>query len=83
MNTTADDNVYFALHGAPATFPLGLTLDAWRAASGNDARSVLADPQLADPAAGDFTVLPGSPAWALGWAAIDTASVGPRGGGRR
>ena len=40
--------------------------------------SVVSDPLLRDPSGGDFTVLPGSPAWALGWRAIDTGAVGPR-----
>ena len=78
-NFTADNNVYFAAPGsAPLDFPQGLSFGAWRAASGNDAASVIADPLLRDPQHGDFTVLPASPAWALGWKAIDTSSVGPR-----
>jgi hypothetical protein len=78
-NFTAEDNVYFALPGsAPLDFPQGLSFAAWRAASGNDAASVISDPRIRDPRNGDFTVLPDSPAWARGWQAIDTSSVGPR-----
>jgi hypothetical protein len=78
-NYSADRNVFFAPPGAlPLRFPLNYSLTQWRAVSGNDLTSVIADPLLKDPARGDFTVLPDSPAWALGWHAIDTSSVGPR-----
>jgi hypothetical protein len=77
----SDYNVFFgAAPGPPMPlhYPNGTQgLPAWRAAWGCDASSVEADPQLADPAAGDYRVLPSSPAWALGWEAIDLASVGP------
>jgi hypothetical protein len=43
------------------------TVAAYRAASGQDGESVQADPMFANPAAGDFHLLPGSPA-------IDNAS---------
>ena len=45
--------------------------------TGADRSSVEADPLLADPAAGNFSVLPGSPAWALGWQDLDISGVGP------
>jgi hypothetical protein len=78
-NFSADMNVYFAAPGAaPLRFPRNTSLAAWRAASGNDGASVAGDPLLRDPARGDFAVLPGSPAWTLGWRAIDTSGVGPR-----
>jgi hypothetical protein len=78
-NFSSDHNVFFAAPGSlPLSFPLNLSLAQWRSASGNDAASVTSDPLLRDPEHGDFTVLPGSPAWALGWHAIDTGSVGPR-----
>ncbi len=77
-NFSADGNVYFAAPGAaPLRFPRNASLAAWRAASGNDGASVAADPLLRDPVRGDFALLPGSPAWALGWRAIDTSRVGP------
>ena len=78
-NFTANANVLWAAAGAlPLRFPQNTTFDQWRALSGNDAASVVSDPLLRDPSGGDFTVLPGSPAWALGWRAIDTGAVGPR-----
>jgi hypothetical protein len=42
--------------------PTVLTLEEWRAASGNDLASVVADPLFADPAAGDLGLGAGSPA---------------------
>jgi hypothetical protein len=33
---------------------------------------------FANPAAYDFTVLPESPVWKLGWKKIDMGGVGPR-----
>ena len=62
----------------PLHYPNGTQgLPAWRAAWGCDVDSVEADPQLANPAAGDFDVLPTSPAWARGWETIDLSTVGP------
>jgi hypothetical protein len=83
-NMTAGRNVYFNANGGggPLQFPEGLSFAGWTTASGTDQESVVADPLLADPSAANFTVLPASPAWARGWQAIDTASVGPRQGGR-
>ena len=79
-NFSADRNVYWAAPGAlPLRFPLNLSsLQQWRAVSGNDLASAIGDPLLRDPARGDFALLPGSPAWAMGWRAIDTSAVGPR-----
>ena len=79
----SDANVWWGGAGQPPLrFPGAApgsldTLDAWRARTGNDARSVAADPLLRDPGGGDYTVLPGSPAWALGWQALDLSAVGP------
>ncbi len=49
----------------------------WQAA-GNDPHSLLADPCFVDPANGDFTLLPGSPALGLGFEPLEMAGVGPR-----
>jgi hypothetical protein len=77
----SDANVFFgAAPGAPMPlhYPNGTQgLPAWRAAWGCDERSVEADPQLVNPAGGDFNLLPSSPAWGLGWQRIDLSSVGP------
>jgi hypothetical protein len=80
-NWHSDGNVFFgAAPGAPMPlhYPNGTQgLPAWRDAWGCDVNSVEANPLLADPAAGNFTLLPSSPAWALGWQQIDLSTVGP------
>lgn len=78
---TLDHNVYWDSSGRPVTF-FGKSLTEWQAA-GNDAHSVVADPLLANPAAGGFTPGPQSPAWAMGFQPIDLSSVGRHGAARR
>jgi hypothetical protein len=53
------------------------TFDQWRE-MGNDAHSVVADPKCRDIAARDFSLAGDSPAFALGFRAIDLSDVGPR-----
>ena len=82
QSTVASDANVFFIAGGAAVFPLGQQgsptgLAGWRAATSQDGRSVEADPLLAAPEAGDFRVLPASPAWALGWEEIDLSAVGP------
>jgi hypothetical protein len=73
----SDRNVWRALGGAELTFAGG-SLAAWRNATGNDRASVDADPEIADAPGGDFSLLPASPAWALGWQALAPAGdAGP------
>jgi len=69
-------NVYWDARGGSVIFA-GSDLAAWRA-RGQDADSLIADPMFANPVAYDFTVLPESPVWNLGWKKIDMAGVGPR-----
>lgn len=69
-------NVYWDARGGPVIFA-GSELAAWRA-RGQDTDSLIADPMFANPAAYDFTVLPESPVWKLGWKKIDMGGVGPR-----
>ena len=52
-------------------------LDSWRA-GGNDTHSIVADPLCASLERNDFSLLPGSPALALGFRPIDLGDVGPR-----
>jgi len=78
----SNDNVFWAgAGGVGGVFPNGQggTTDfaGWRALTSQDGGSVQADPLLAAPREGNYTVLPGSPAWALGWLEIDLSSVGP------
>ena len=69
-------NVYWDARGQAVTFA-GRGLAEWQQ-QGQDTESVVADPRFANAGNYDFTVLPESPAWKLGWKAIDMATVGPR-----
>jgi parallel beta-helix repeat protein len=69
-------NIYWDARGNPMR-PAGKSWDEWKA-SGQDTDSVIADPMFADPSAGNFKLSPRSPAWKLGWKAIDMSTVGPR-----
>ncbi len=74
-NETYAGNVYWAAPSANAApsalrFPIppynNATFEQWQAA-GEDGTGALADPLVPGVAAGDFTVLPGSPALARGF----------------
>lgn len=54
------------------------SLEQWRASTGNDLHSVVADPRFKDVKAFDFALAPDSPALALGFRPIDLSDVGPR-----
>ena len=71
-----DNNLYFDATGSPVKF-CAFTFDEWKA-KGLDQHSLVADPLFVDPKNGDFTVKPASPAFQLGWKAIDLGEVGPR-----
>ncbi len=73
-NYRLESNCYWDAAGRP-TFPGGLTLAEWQA-KGHDARSIVADPKFADPAHGDFTLAPDSPALEIGFQPIDTGKIG-------
>jgi parallel beta-helix repeat protein len=45
-------------------------------AAGRELNSLIADPLFVDPAAGDYTLRPDSPAWALGFEPIDESRIG-------
>jgi len=74
----ADWNLYFnpTLKLEEVRFDSG-TWDDWRR-RGKDAHSCYADPLFVAPEQGDFTLPPGSPAFALGFQPIDLGQVGPR-----
>ena len=69
-------NLYWDARGNPIR-PAGKSWEDWKA-SGQDTESVIADPLFGDPASGNFKLSPRSPAWKLGWKAIDMSTVGPR-----
>ncbi len=73
-------NLYFdARAGANSTemkFPGG-KLEQWRGRH-HDENSMIADPLFKAPAKGDFSLLPGSPAFRLGFRPIQLQDVGPR-----
>lgn len=71
-----DYNLYFDARGGPVKF-LKYTFEEWKA-KGLDTHSVIADPLFVDPAHGDFTLRPESPAFRLGFRPIDVSNVGPR-----
>jgi hypothetical protein len=47
---------------------------------GFEKNSIVADPMFKDPANNDYTLLPESPAFKLGFKQIDLSTVGLRGG---
>lgn len=69
-------NLYFQTAGEPIRF-LKYSFAEWQA-KGLDTESIIADPQFTDPAHGDFSLRPESPAFALGFKPIDLRPVGPR-----
>jgi parallel beta-helix repeat protein len=71
-----DYNVYWNAAGKPVDFA-GKPLADWQKA-GQDAHSVIADPQFADPEKGDFALRPASPALKVGFKPIDLGGVGVR-----
>ena len=71
-----DRNLYWNASGQPVLFA-DKSFAQWQAA-GQDKDSLIADPLFADPAHGDFTVRPGSPAAQIGFEPWDTSAVGPR-----
>ena len=72
-----DFNLYWDPRGQEIKFDRD-SLEDWRR-RGHDVHSVIADPLFADPANGDFTLKPESPALKLGFKPIDISKVGPQG----
>jgi hypothetical protein len=84
QNMTYGDNIYWSntLSTPQSELVFGpsqdqLSFAQWMAQY-KDAGSIIADPLFADAEGLDFTLLPNSPALALGFQPIDTSSVGPR-----
>ena len=73
-NFTMDHNIYWDASGRPVTFK-EKSFTEWQAA-GHDRHSIIANPLFANAEAGDFTLLPDSPALAAGFKPIDLTQVG-------
>ena len=90
--TQYDHNVYSPPKGVPMTFSGlpgeaavrtemqtqdtdGTTMDSWKAL-GFDSNSIIADPRFVDPDNDDYNLQPDSPAFKLGFKAIDTSRIG-------
>ena len=71
-----DYNLYWDASRRPVMFAQG-SLDDWQK-RGHDLHSLIADPQLANPAQSDFTLPANSPALKLGFQMINLSTVGPR-----
>ncbi len=76
---TMDENLYFcpALEAPKISSPGAADWTAWQAA-GFDVHSLWADPLFVDPENDDYRLREASPAFSLGFQAIDTSRVGPR-----
>ncbi|NCO33074.1 MAG: hypothetical protein AUJ92_11710 [Armatimonadetes bacterium CG2_30_59_28] len=76
----SDLNLFWDSSGEAALDDNGekkLSLDEWQAL-GQDQHSLIADPKFEDLAKWDFTLAEDSPAFALGFRAIDVSDIGPR-----
>jgi hypothetical protein len=73
-----DNNTYWVPpgDGGNLTWPNRTSWAAWQAA-GYDGNGGIDDPLIADPAGGNWTLLPSSPAWQRGWEPIDQSQWGP------
>ena len=76
FSTLWDYNLYWHEGGSPVSF-MRYTFDQWKSKD-LDVHSLVADPGFVDPAHGDFTLRPDSPALKLGFRPIDVSNVGPR-----
>lgn len=69
-------NLYWDARGGPVLFA-GDDLTTWRA-KGYEHDGAIADPLFVDASSYQFALRPDSPAWRMGWKAIDLSRVGPR-----
>jgi len=70
-----DNNVYWTTGKAEPLFD-GRSFDEWRATSGQDQHSLLADPRFVDAAGRDFHLRPDSPAFSVGFKPIALSGFG-------
>lgn len=69
-----DENLYWKAGSLPVLFG-NMTLAEWQK-KGHDRNSLIADPLFVDPASGDFTLKPGSPALRIGFKPFDLKTAG-------
>ena len=74
-NFRMDHNLYWHA-GQEVLFPGNLTLSQWQEQRGQDAHSMVADPQFVAPQRGDFRLAPGSPAREIGFQPFDASRAG-------
>ncbi|HEX9011455.1 MAG TPA: right-handed parallel beta-helix repeat-containing protein [Holophagaceae bacterium] len=74
-----DRNLYFPPRGLPPAFGggSGVTWAGWRG-EGRDREGSVADPRFRDPGADDYALLPGSPAFRLGFRPLPAERAGSR-----
>lgn len=74
-----DNNLYFyAVAGGDSAIKFGdLSFEEWQK-RGQDVHSLIADPLFVDPAKGNFSLRPDSPALKIGFLPFDLSGVGPR-----
>lgn len=87
FNQEISNNIYWNPDDPDPEFA-GYTFEEWRKQRrpkfgfvrypSMDHHSLYTDPQFKNPAKGDYTLLPESPAFELGFEPIDTSDVGPR-----
>lgn len=70
-----NSNLYWTTSKAEPLFD-GRDWEEWRATSGQDKDSLVADPLFADAAKRDFRLRPGSPAEKIGFRPIDPSGIG-------
>jgi hypothetical protein len=76
QDVVSDENLFFS---PLDSIRLGDLMGAHRRSTGQDKKSVIADPMFVDLANGDFRMSPESPAFKLGIKQIDLGNVGLRG----
>ncbi len=74
-NFRMDHNLYWHA-GKEVLFPGNLTLQQWQEQRGQDAHSIVADPQFLDPQHDDFRLPPDSPAREIGFQPFDASQAG-------
>lgn len=77
-NFAMDRNLYYRIGGEPFDWPGDRTFQEWQEWTGQDRRSIIADPMFVDPENGDFRLKTGSPAERIGFRPIDTSRIGRR-----